>query len=58
MCYSCLDVFKSLVCYGADPTLKNRFGDSVFDYPGDYELQEVQAVVDAYISRSQDAAGQ
>lgn len=43
-----LDVFKSLVRHGADPTITNRFGDRVVDYPGDYELEEVQAIVDEY----------
>ncbi|KAK3362474.1 hypothetical protein B0T25DRAFT_467788 [Lasiosphaeria hispida] len=43
-----LDVFKVLVQHGADPTAKNRFGDVVTDYPGDYEQDEVQQVVDEY----------
>ncbi|KAK3393941.1 hypothetical protein B0H63DRAFT_459552 [Podospora didyma] len=43
-----LDVFKELVAHGADPTAKNRFGDVVMDYPGDYEQQEVQDIVDGY----------
>ncbi|KAM7195926.1 hypothetical protein V8F20_007291 [Naviculisporaceae sp. PSN 640] len=46
-----IDVFKALVRHGADPTIKNRFGDCVFDYLGDYEPEEVQAVVDSYTSR-------
>ncbi|KAM7213527.1 hypothetical protein V8F06_011082 [Rhypophila decipiens] len=47
-----LDVFKVLVRHGADPTIKNRFGDSVLDYIGDYEPAEVQAIVGTYISRT------
>ncbi|KAK0656188.1 hypothetical protein B0T16DRAFT_31110 [Cercophora newfieldiana] len=43
-----LDVFKALVNHGADPNVKNRFGDVVTDYPGDYEPEEVQAVIDQY----------
>jgi len=43
-----LDVFKALVNNGADPTVKNRFGDVVTDYPGDYEQEEVQAIIDKY----------
>lgn len=45
-----LDVFKALVRHGADPTIKNRFGDSVLDYPGDFEPEEVQTIVDSYTS--------
>ncbi|KAK0716835.1 hypothetical protein B0T26DRAFT_707430 [Lasiosphaeria miniovina] len=43
-----LDVLKALVRHGADPTVKNRYGDRVVDYPGDYEAEEVQKVVDDY----------
>lgn len=43
-----LDVFKALVANGADPTAKNRFGDTVADYPGDFEPEEVQQVLDEY----------
>ncbi|KAK3986372.1 hypothetical protein QBC44DRAFT_333399 [Cladorrhinum sp. PSN332] len=46
-----LDVFKALVSNGADPTVKNRFGDIVEDYPGDYEPEEVQRVVEEYRER-------
>jgi hypothetical protein len=46
------DVFKALVRHGADPTVKNRFGDVVTDYPGDYEPEEVQAIVDEYSQRA------
>ena len=46
-----LEVFKALVSHGADPTVKNRFGDAVMDYPGDFEPEEVQKVVDEYKSR-------
>ena len=46
-----LDVFKTLVRHGADPTVKNRFGDAVTDYPGDYSPEEVQAVIDEYNER-------
>jgi ankyrin repeat protein len=47
-----LDVFKALVANGADPTVKNRFGDTVLDYPGDFEPDEVQRVVDEYRERT------
>ncbi|KAK4224899.1 hypothetical protein QBC38DRAFT_369899 [Podospora fimiseda] len=43
-----LDVFKTLVQNGADPTVKNRFGDKVEDYPGDFEVEEVQRVVEEF----------
>ncbi|KAK4192390.1 hypothetical protein QBC35DRAFT_221740 [Podospora australis] len=44
-----LDAFKALVENGADPTVKNRFGDRVVDYPADhYEQDEVHKVVDEY----------
>jgi len=43
-----LAVLQTLVKHGADPTVKNRFGDAVIDYPGDYEQEEVQRVIDAY----------
>lgn len=45
------DVFKALVNHGADPTAKNRFGDAVTDYVGDYEQEEVQAIVNGYIQK-------
>ncbi|KAK3330739.1 hypothetical protein B0H66DRAFT_73460 [Apodospora peruviana] len=46
-----LDVLKALVRHGADPTVKNRFGDSITDYPGDYEPEEVQKILDEYYAR-------
>jgi hypothetical protein len=46
-----LDVLKALVKHGADPTVKNRFGDAVVDYQGDYEPEEVQRVIDEYNAR-------
>ncbi|GAB1311486.1 hypothetical protein MFIFM68171_01696 [Madurella fahalii] len=46
-----LDVLKVLVANGADPTVKNRFGDMVVDYPGDFEPEEVQQVLDEYRDR-------
>lgn len=46
-----LDVFKALVTNGADPTVKNRFGDTVVDYPGDFEPEEVEQVLDEYRDR-------
>ncbi|KAK5656473.1 hypothetical protein OQA88_4856 [Cercophora sp. LCS_1] len=46
-----LDVLKALVKHGADPTVKNRFGDAVVDYQGDYEPEEVQQVIDEYSAR-------
>ncbi|AEO65528.1 7a611f84-7f45-457a-851c-a2729b532d36 [Thermothielavioides terrestris] len=52
-----LDVLKVLVANGADPTAKNRFGDTVADYAGDFEPEEVQRVIDEY-RRSQVATGQ
>ncbi|KAK4454686.1 ankyrin repeat domain-containing protein 27 [Podospora aff. communis PSN243] len=45
------DVFKALVRHGADPTVKNRFGDAVTDYQGDYEAEEIQTIVDEYNKR-------
>ena len=49
-------VLKALVRHGADPTAKNRFGDAVVDYAGDYEPDEVQQVVDAYVNKRSVAA--
>jgi hypothetical protein len=49
-------VFKVLVNHGADPTVKNRFGDAVTDYVGDYEQEEVQAIVDGYTKKRSTAA--
>jgi hypothetical protein len=46
-----LDVFKTLVAHGADPTVKNRFGDMVGDYLGDFEPEEVEGVVEEYRQR-------
>ena len=43
-----LEVFRALVGHGADPLIKNRFGDSVEDYLGDFEGAEVQKIIDAY----------
>lgn len=44
-----LEVLKVLVRHGADPTLPNRFGDKVMDYPGDhYEQDEVRSIVEGY----------
>lgn len=43
-----LDAFKALVNHGADPTLENRFGDVVEDYPGDFEPEEVSRIVEEY----------
>ncbi|KAK0632904.1 hypothetical protein B0T14DRAFT_560545 [Immersiella caudata] len=51
-----LDVFKSLVRHGADPTVKNRFGDAVTDYSGDYEPEEIQDIVDEYNKRASKGA--
>ncbi|KAK4461208.1 hypothetical protein QBC42DRAFT_330359 [Cladorrhinum samala] len=52
-----LDVLKALVSNGADPTAKNRFGDMVVDYPGDYEPEEVQRVVEEYRDKMDKARG-
>ena len=52
-----LDVLKALVSNGADPTAKNRFGDMVVDYPGDYEPEEVQRVVEEYRDKMDKAEG-
>ncbi|KAK4197809.1 hypothetical protein QBC40DRAFT_180069 [Triangularia verruculosa] len=46
-----LDAFKALVTHGADPTMKNRFGDIVEDYPGDFDPEEVSQVVEDYRTR-------
>ncbi|KAH8883357.1 hypothetical protein GQ53DRAFT_798357 [Thozetella sp. PMI_491] len=43
-----LEAFRSLVRNGADPTISNRFGDTVMDYEGDYEPGEVQEIIDGY----------
>ncbi|KAK3345905.1 hypothetical protein B0T25DRAFT_624582 [Lasiosphaeria hispida] len=43
-----LEVLKVLVRHGADPTLPNRFGDKVMDYPGDYEQDEVRGIVEGF----------
>ncbi|KAK0753717.1 hypothetical protein B0T18DRAFT_302470, partial [Schizothecium vesticola] len=43
-----LEVLKVLVRHGADPTLPNRFGDKVMDYPGDYEQDEVRRIVEGF----------
>ncbi|KAK4153430.1 ankyrin repeat domain-containing protein 27 [Chaetomidium leptoderma] len=43
-----LGVLKVLVANGADPTAKNRFGDMVVDYLGDFEPEEVLRVVEEY----------
>lgn len=47
-----LATFKELVAHGADPTLKNRFGDTVLDYAGEYEMVEVQLIMDEYKTRT------
>jgi hypothetical protein len=46
-----LGVLKLLVANGADPTVKNRFGDMVVDYLGDFEPEEVHRLVDEYKSK-------
>lgn len=46
-----IQVLRTLVCHGADPLAPNRFGDVILDYPGDYEIDEVQAIVDEYKMR-------
>lgn len=43
-----LGVFKALVTNGADPLVKNRFGDMVVDYLGDFEQEEVLSFVEAH----------
>ncbi|KAK3898734.1 hypothetical protein C8A05DRAFT_18732 [Staphylotrichum tortipilum] len=43
-----LGAFKALVASGADPTVKNRFGDMVVDYLGDFEQEEVLRVVEEH----------
>ncbi|KAK1780619.1 hypothetical protein QBC45DRAFT_98467 [Copromyces sp. CBS 386.78] len=52
MRFGYLDVLRALVAHGADPTAKNRFGDSVLDYPGDYEMDEAKSIVDEYRANS------
>jgi ankyrin repeat protein len=52
-----LATFKALVANGADPTAKNRFGDSVTDFLGDFEPEEVQSIVDQYKWDSADGKG-
>jgi len=43
-----LGVFKALVANGADPMVKNRFGDMVVDYLGDFEPEEVLSIVEEH----------
>ncbi|KAK4236414.1 hypothetical protein C8A03DRAFT_35690 [Achaetomium macrosporum] len=49
-----LATFKALVANGADPTAKNRFGDSVMDFLGDFKPDEVRSIVDQYRRDSAD----
>ncbi|KAK4034540.1 hypothetical protein C8A01DRAFT_49079 [Parachaetomium inaequale] len=42
MRHGSLDVLKLLVANGADPASKNRFGDTVVGYLGNFELEEAQ----------------
>ncbi|KAK3497212.1 uncharacterized protein B0T23DRAFT_77950 [Neurospora hispaniola] len=51
MRFGYLEVLRTLVTHGADPTAKNRFGDTVLDYPGEYEMDEVKSIVDEYRAR-------
>ena len=51
MRFGYLEVLRTLVMHGADPTAKNRFGDTVLDYPGEYEMDEVKSIVDEYRAR-------
>jgi hypothetical protein len=46
-----MGVLKVLVANGADPTVKNRFGDMIVDYLGDFEPEEVHKLVDEYNSK-------
>ena len=43
-----LGAFKALVANGADPTAKNRFGDLVVDYLGDFEQEDVLRIVEEH----------
>ncbi|CCC06047.1 hypothetical protein SMACR_00264 [Sordaria macrospora] len=52
MRFGYLEVLRALVAHGADPTAKNRFGDTVLDYPGDYEMDEAKSIVDEYRAKS------
>ncbi|KAJ4414894.1 hypothetical protein N0V85_002962 [Neurospora sp. IMI 360204] len=52
MRFGYLEVLRTLVAHGADPTAKNRFGDTVLDYPGDYEMDEARSIVDEYRAKS------
>lgn len=56
MRFGYLDVLRALVAHGADPTAKNRFGDTVLDYPGDYEMDEAKNIVDEYRANSPETA--
>jgi ankyrin repeat protein len=47
-----LGVLKVLIANGADPTVKNHFGDKVGDYLGDFEPDEVHKLVDEYNSKA------
>ncbi len=53
-----LEVLKAVVRHGGDPTVANRFGDKVVDYEGDYDPDEVKAIIDGYLERTGAAAGQ
>ncbi len=44
-----LGAFKALVANGADPTAKNRFGDLVVDYLGDFGQEEVLQIVEEHV---------
>ncbi|KAL2128360.1 hypothetical protein VTI74DRAFT_9288 [Chaetomium olivicolor] len=44
-------LLKLLVAHGADPTVKNRFGDVADEYLGDHDPEEMQKVMEEYKSR-------
>ncbi len=44
-----LGVLRALLANGADPMAKNRFGDMVVDYLGDFEPEEVLSVIEEHV---------
>ncbi len=47
-----LGVLRTLLANGADPMAKNRFGDMVVDYLGDFEPEEVLSVVEEHVGEA------
>ncbi len=47
-----LGVLRALLANGADPMAKNRFGDMVVDYLGDFEPEEVLSIVEEHVGKA------